>query len=286
MLGPGVGLSTLQPWFPEVARDELREIVRRYRAAFRRSHGALLHRLRWREPGTVWAADFSQAPAPIDGRWKHLLAVRDLAAHYQLAAEPAMRQDAAHASEVLETLAHVHGAPLVLKIDNGSALISGELRSWADRSQVCLLFSPPRTPSYNGSIEAGIGSIKSRADVQAARAGRPGEWSLEDVAAAVLQANETARPWGAHGPTPAEVWAARTPVTDEQRASFRSVYRKEYALECGRRDVPWGIDLPRRIRASIDRQAVPRALTERGYLEFRRRRIPPPILRRIADRIP
>ena len=39
------------------------------------------------------------------------------------------------------------------------------------------LYSPERTPSYNGSVEAGIGSISVRAHYQSARADRPGDWT-------------------------------------------------------------------------------------------------------------
>src|SRR5207344_1439005 len=55
---------------------------------------------------------------------------------------------------------------------------------------------------------------------QAVRQGRPGEWTLEDAEAARQQANTLGRPWGAHGPTPAERWAKRRTVTTQERRSF------------------------------------------------------------------
>ena len=38
----------------------------------------LVHVLYWRRAGAVWAADFSDPPAPIEGRYSHLKNVRDL----------------------------------------------------------------------------------------------------------------------------------------------------------------------------------------------------------------
>jgi hypothetical protein len=66
-----------------------------------------------------------------------------------------------------------HGAPLVLKADNGSAFIAEATRDFLSLVGVNLLFSPPHTPRYNGSIEAGIGSLKTRTERHACRASRP-----------------------------------------------------------------------------------------------------------------
>ena len=49
------------------------------------ANGRLLHVLHWHRPGAVWAMDHTEPPTPIDGRWPHVLAVRDLASHMQLA---------------------------------------------------------------------------------------------------------------------------------------------------------------------------------------------------------
>ena len=68
--------------------------------------------------------------------------------------------------------------------------------------------------------------MTARTDHHAARSGRPGEWSCEDLEAARLEANETARPWGSKGPLPDEVWRSRTPITDEERDAFRRAVTK------------------------------------------------------------
>jgi hypothetical protein len=66
------------------------------------------------------------------------------------------------------------------------------------------LLSPPGTPEYNGTCEAGIGSLKTRTHHEAARNDRPGEWTCDDVEGARMMDNETGRPWGVNGLTPKE----------------------------------------------------------------------------------
>ena len=85
-----------------------------------------------------------------------------------------------------------HGAPLVLKSDNGSAFVASAFEALLAGLRVWQLLSPPRLPSYNGSCEAGIGSMKARTHHQATRLGRAGEWTCDDAEAARQQANQTA----------------------------------------------------------------------------------------------
>jgi hypothetical protein len=37
------------------------------------------HVLHWTVPGSVWAMDFAEPPAPVDGVYDYLFSVRDLA---------------------------------------------------------------------------------------------------------------------------------------------------------------------------------------------------------------
>ena len=137
------------------------------------------------------------------------------------------------------------------------------------------LFSPPYVPEYNGAIEAGIGSLKTRTDQHAARQNRLGQWSYDDVAAAQAEANSTARPRGLSGPTPDESWATRQRLTPEERTLFRATVnrlRQEIDAQDG---VPQD-EMQCRAR---DRQAIRRALEQHGELLYTRRRIPLPIPR-------
>lgn len=84
-----------------------------------------------------------------------------------------------------------------------------------------LLYSPPRTPRYNGAIEAAIGALKLRLDLVRQRAGRaPGTLLADDLAAAIAHGNELCRPHGPSAPTPAAAWSARVPVSAAERAVF------------------------------------------------------------------
>jgi hypothetical protein len=97
-------------------------------------------------------------------------------------------------------------APLVLKSDNGSHFTGEEMRGLLDRRGIVHLVSPPGTPRYNGAVEAGIGSLKTRSHLEAARQDRPGQWTCDDVEKARLQANDNGRPRGFEGDSPGQVW--------------------------------------------------------------------------------
>ena len=173
--------------------------------------------------------------------------------------------------EVLGMLCTIHGAPLVVKADNGSAFIADATRDFLFPFRVNLLFSPPHTPGYNGSIEAGIGSLKTRTERHATRAGHPGYWTTDDVSAAQTEANATARPQGETGPTPNDLWQTRRPLTPEERRLFQeAVHQKRDEL--GEKE-----DLSSKEERRMQREAIRRALVEHGILLLSRRRLPLPI---------
>jgi transposase InsO family protein len=286
LFGPGIGLPPLRAAFPTMTRAELDDLLIRYRRVWRHQHRQPLHVLKWTTPGTVWAMDFAEAPNVIDGVGAYLLAVRDLASGQQLLWQPLREATAAAAAEALAGLLAVLGPPLVLKSDNGSAFGAPAIASLLHNFGVLSLFSPPRTPNYNGAIEAGIGSLKARTAAHAARHGRLGCWTWDDVAAARLEANATARPHGLNGPTPDEAWAARASIALNDRVSFgelvedhRWTARRELVLP------PTG-PLPVMIERTVDRIAIRRALVDRGVLLFSRRSIPQRIPRQKAEAIP
>jgi transposase InsO family protein len=276
-LGPATSVATLCDCFPTMSRAELEDLVMRYRRVWRHRHQHAPHCLEWTVPGTVWAMDFSDAVQPIDGMYPYLLAVRDLASGCQLLWSPVRSPSADETILALRSLFAQHGAPLVLKTDNGSAFIADATREFLSPFGVNLLFSPPRTPRYNGSIEAGIGSLKTRTERHAAQAGHPAYWTCDDVEHARAEANATARPKGPTGPTPNQLWQDRRPITPEQRSVFQSTmhrHRQEVNVEEGL--APDARLQPQEERR-LNRPAIRRALGEHGYLLFSRRRLPLPI---------
>jgi transposase InsO family protein len=283
--GPGIGLPTLRHQFPDLARAELEHQLRRYRRVWRRLNQRTVHVLDWQIPGSVWAVDFHGPREGIDGLDRYLLAVRDLASGRQLLWQPVSDMTAQTALAQMQALFVHYGAPLVLKSDNGSAFISELFRAGLAENKVEQLFSPARTPSYNGSIEAGIGSLTGRTNQHAIRHGRLGHWTWDDVAAALAEANATARPFGPLGPSPDEVWTSRTPIAPIDRYQFQTTVarRRQEILDAQGRPLTTHQEaaLPR----ATDRQAISQVLVELGYLHYTRRRIPPTIRKKKAANI-
>ena len=282
--GPSVSLHTLQQYFPGMARAELDHLRRRYRRVLHDRYHDTLHVLHWQTPGRVWALDFAEPSElgsatlpPVDGLFSFLLAVRDLASGYVLAWLPLPDTTAEVLLPILRQLFDRHGAPLVLKSDNGSAFCADQTIRLLEEVNVFPLFSPPHWPRYNGAIEAGIGSLKIRTDQHAARQGRTAWWTSDDLAAAVHEANTLAH---YHGRIPADIWAARRAISPSERARFHLAVDRERFTERVEQRIALDEPLDHWDHSAIDRQAIPRALVEHGYLLFRRGRIPLRVRRR------
>lgn len=274
--GIGVGVPALRTRFPDVARRELEELKARWAYALRRRRREVLCRLEWTRPGAVWAADFTQLRSRVDGRYERLLLVRDLASGNQLLAMPSVGERASEVVLALDGLIAEHGAPLVLKADNGPGFVAEATRDLCSSQGISILYSPPYTPSYNGACEAGVGSIKSRALRIAAAAGRAGAWTGDDVERARLQANECACVRGDAGwTTPESLWRGRLDVSLEERARFRESIGRHTDLKRRELEIADGVVPNERDRAIIDRAAITAALVEHDLLRIRRGRVAP-----------
>jgi transposase InsO family protein len=233
-VGPAVGAATLARTFPELGKNEARRVLAEYRDICRSGLKAEVTALEWLRPGAVWAMDHTEPPEKIDGEFACVLVVRDLASRQQLAALPQRSPTASAAADALEELFIRHGAPLVLKSDNGGAFTGLETRSLLERWGVRQLLSPPYLPCYNGAVEAGIDQLKTRTHLIAARHNRPGRWTCDDLEGALLLANRTLRPWGKDGPTPEERWKRREPIARSEREELLT-REKRLLEEYGRR---------------------------------------------------
>lgn len=285
VLGPGIGVPTLRGLFPEVGKRELGELVRRYRHAHRRGRRISIHALRWTRAGSVWAMDFTEPPATVNGVYDQVLCVQDLGSECQLWSLPTIGKDEATVVGSLEALVRWYGAPLVVKLDNDGVFRAAAVRAWAERHGVLLLYSPPYRPAYNGSVECGIGELKVRAHYASALRDRPGVWTCDDVETARLQMNALRRPHGPAGPSPNDLWRDRTPIGENERRDLRKMHRCCYVVECVQRGLPWGVQLQHEERSSVDRAAIARALVKQGFLLIRRRRITLSVRRWRTDEI-
>jgi len=276
-VGAGVTAVAVQANFPDLARREAENLRDRFLHLWRLDHARAIHVLHWHHPGAVWAMDHTGPLPAIDGRWPYLLAIRDLASGCALAWLPVRDVTAETTISALQSLFLEHGAPLVLKSDNGSGFIAETMRAFLSRWQVRPLYSPPYTPEYNGSVEAGNGVLKTRTQEEAARQGRDGLWTADDVEAARRMTNELTYPHGARCPTRQAYFHSAPRMSLEARAAFGRTAEHEQTQERLKQNYPLDTDLDRAVQAQIDRAAIRRALVEHGYLSFTMRSITPPL---------
>jgi transposase InsO family protein len=272
-----VGRQHLTLGHPELARREAENLRDRFRHLWQLDHRELQQVLHWQRPRTVWAMDHAEPPRTIDGRWPRILSIRDLASGCQLAWLPVLDETAETTIDVLQWLFLEHGPPLVLKSDNGSGFISEAMRSFLDHWEVTPLFSPPRTPEYNGSIEAGNGALKTHTHEQAARQGRTGHWTADDLEAARRMANELYYSSGPCGSTRLERFRSSPRVTLEARAAFGRTVATQRTAEQSKLGYPLDMKLGHVTQSQIDRVAIGCALVEHGHLTITRRSITPSI---------
>jgi transposase InsO family protein len=272
--GPWVGMPTLAGEFAGLPAAELRDLLRVFRHLWIGQHPRECNVLHWHQVGTVWAMDFTKVKCPIDGIYPYVLAVRDLASGLQLAWQPVLDLEATTAQAELEVLFTIHGAPLVMKSDNGSAFLAGSTKSQLGRWQVWPLYSPPGQPGYNGAIEASIGSLKKRTQHAAYLAGHAGEWTTADLDRARELANLVARPRGARGPTPEQLWQSRRPPSLAEREAFGVCVRHLEEQMRTQAGIALEAHLDHYEQAAHHRRVLQQVLVERGLLTITRRRLP------------
>jgi hypothetical protein len=262
------------PSLKHLFRGIPRSILQDIREQWSREQEVEPARLGWTVPGSVWSTDFTEPPLPIDGVFDYVLVVRDLASQCTLLAAPCYRQTAEVVVFSLQRLFNQHGAPLVLKSDNGSAFKADETRQLCQRHGVVNLLSPPLTPRYNGSIEATGGQLKTRAALIAQQHACD-IWTSDILEAARLEANALNRPWGPSAPTPDERWHQRRPIDGTQRAALAAFIEPRFneiknSIERERREKGLAKPFTAACRASVARTATRQALEELGYLSIRR----------------
>ena len=141
-----------------LSRRSFQILVRARRQEIAREREAACTRIEWSRPAAVWAMD----PGQQDGRQWNL--VSDLASRFRFDLfAAAMLPARAIAGQLAELFAR-HGAPLVLKRDNGSNLAGEEVDELLDAHGVIALNSPPHYPGYNGAIEYAQRELKARVE--------------------------------------------------------------------------------------------------------------------------
>jgi putative transposase len=100
----------------------------------------------------IWSLDF-MLDSLYDGRRFRTLNVIDDANREVLGIEVATSIPSRRVIRVLEQLIELHGAPVALRMDNGSELTSHAFVDWAEERQIHLRFIDPGKPNQNAFIE-------------------------------------------------------------------------------------------------------------------------------------
>jgi hypothetical protein len=136
-------------------------------------------------PGAVWAIDGTWLDQPVAPLGRRALVVVELHSRKTLCLQSVAGERAVAAEWVLRGLIERHGAPLVLKLDNGSGFVAKRFGRFCREQGITLLHSPVRRPRYNGTCEVSGRWAKRRANAAAARRGEPGGLCQADLDSAV-----------------------------------------------------------------------------------------------------
>ena len=246
-----------QAWRERISRRDFQERVRAVRDERKREARAGWERIEWTQAGAVWAMD----PAEHAGvRWN---LVGDLASRYrfELLVGPAL--PAAAIAGQLAELFERYGAPLVLKRDHGSNLMSAEVDEALHAFGVLALPSPVHYPRYNGGIEYGQREIK-----EAARGWRSlGAGWKDALAMATAEINARHRPC-LRGETAARVFHAGLSSFLQSRPHL---HRKELRdwIKTEQESILAALrTYTLRTKESAWRQAIERWLVEHGVMNI------------------
>lgn len=197
--------------------------------------------MHWLVPGAAWAIDGTWLDQAVVGSGRRALVVVDLHSKKTLAVESVRGERAVDVERVLAELIAKHGAPLVLKLDNGSAFISERIAAFCRRHGITLMHSPIRRPSWNGTCEVSGRWAKRRA-AAAARLRGDGTLTQADLDCAVT-------------------FVGVLPQVDESlRRAFLAMVAQQLAVAAMDRGVALDEDLRDHVRRSLGRVAARRAL--------------------------
>ncbi len=134
-----------------ISRRQLRSLVQDYRRNQPMKH------IYWLWSGLAWSCDATEYG---EAGWQ-IIPVQDLASRYRFRPLVSDRLDGRQIAAHLESLFRQHGAPLLLKRDNGSPFNNQHVDAVMARFGVLPLNNPPHFPRYNGAEEKGIRDLKT-----------------------------------------------------------------------------------------------------------------------------
>lgn len=239
---PTIGLPSLRRRIPGLPKNATAAFLRWLKTQRGKRRRCRLRKLRWLQTGAVWAIDGTWLDVPVVGGGRRVLIVIEVRGGTVIAFDSVPGERAGAVVACLRRLFAVHGPPLVLKADNGSAFRSRAVAALCRRHGVTLLHSPVRRPSYNGAVEVSGRWAKRRVMAAAGARGAAGALSPEDLVCAVTQV----------GALPA--------VGAEQRQRFLTAVAEQRAVARSERGLAADGDLSEHVRRTLERVAVRRAL--------------------------
>jgi hypothetical protein len=157
----------------EISRRHLQTLVAAVRHEMNAQKEAEQRRVEWLMPGLVWSMDDAKLKRLLEA-YGHVHVVHDLGSRYTLRSLGS--RDLADGYTIagsLEALFLEYGAPLFMKMDNGSNLNHHEVLRVLGEYGVTVLNSPAYYPPYNGAVE------KKQRDLQGRLQARLGDEHVE-----------------------------------------------------------------------------------------------------------
>lgn len=242
MKRPGIGLPSLQKQIPGLPRNATAAYLHRVKRVMGCRRRRTWRVVNWLVGGAVWAIDGTWLDRPVEGSGRRALVVVELHSRKVLCLESVLGERASAVIACLRKLIARHGAPLVLKADNGNAFISKAVARLCRQHGITLLHSPVRRPRWNGTCEVSGRWAKARVAAAAALRGDPERLSATDLECAVTF----------HGDMPR--------IEDLVRERFFGVVENELAAVLAERGLAKHDDLGEHVLRSLRRVAVRRAL--------------------------
>jgi|SRR5208283_3289205 len=112
--------------------------------------------IQWLWSGLVWSVDATE----YGPEGYQIIPVQDLASRYRFQPLVIDQLDGLLIAQHVEKLFRQHGAPLLLKRDNGSPFNNQHMDELLARYRVLPLNNPPACPRYNGAEEKSIRDLK------------------------------------------------------------------------------------------------------------------------------
>ncbi len=235
------GLVRIRQQVPGVPKNAAAVYIRRCKSILGRRRRRRWNKVTWHVPGAVWAIDGTWLDQVVAGSGRRALIVVELHHRKVLALQSVSGERASAVIALLRRLVQQHGAPLVLKADNGSAFIAACVSLFCRRHGITLMHSPVRQPRWNGTCEVSGRWAKGRAQAAAARRGSVTLYQQDLDAAVTLD-----------GPLPA--------IADELRVHFQRACDEQLADLMRERGLARSAPLDDHLRRSLGRVAVQRAL--------------------------